>query len=403
MECFSFTTSCRICLQIKPTNKSLFQYRNDSREPTNVKLSLITGIHVPEEEEHDIPEYPKFLCKECERLLDMAFDLRIKAQKSDEILNNFYKEIESNSQPDKRKRVINCKIQSSSKSIPSTPILNSSFTIETSKRSLLNTNQNHTLKTNPETPAINETEYTLKTYRSPSKEKDTEDPLSTQRIDFEDSNDSIYEVLSVEGSEGNCDIKDEIVEEGFVKNTIQIENVKSPQTKKIYSNPVMEAFSIEKVPPENKIDLLKIKTEWEEETDDSEKIDSKIEEIRACNKNKNDNSQVHLKREYSQEISKTEFNLNGIKKENCDNMDYVSTSEANENIDFKDNFIIKKEPDFEVEQNGEFKLTQSSDVDVKRVKLEDMIDMNDMEIDFGTGLLFVKAKSNAPSDVNLNT
>ncbi|XP_055906094.1 zinc finger protein 37-like [Eupeodes corollae] len=77
--------ACRICLRKSSTCRSIFKPLGVGDMAPNVKLNLITGINVLEKE--DIPGLPQFICKQCEISVNMAYNLRKRARRSDQILS----------------------------------------------------------------------------------------------------------------------------------------------------------------------------------------------------------------------------------------------------------------------------------------------------------------------------
>ncbi|XP_055848407.1 zinc finger protein 652-B-like [Episyrphus balteatus] len=76
--------ACRICLRKSSSCRSIFKPRDGDIAP-NIKLNLITGVNVPEKDE--IPGLPQCICKQCEISVNMAFNLRKRARRSDQILS----------------------------------------------------------------------------------------------------------------------------------------------------------------------------------------------------------------------------------------------------------------------------------------------------------------------------
>uniref|UniRef100_A0A1A9WJD8 Protein krueppel n=1 Tax=Glossina brevipalpis TaxID=37001 RepID=A0A1A9WJD8_9MUSC len=78
------TDSCRVCLTKCKKLRSLYKPSEPDEEPPNEMLEKITGICL--EKIDDQPLLPKNICKNCELSLTMAFEFRVKALKTQRII-----------------------------------------------------------------------------------------------------------------------------------------------------------------------------------------------------------------------------------------------------------------------------------------------------------------------------
>ncbi|KAM7360567.1 zinc-finger protein [Cochliomyia hominivorax] len=90
--------SCRICLTQTKKLRSLYKPIDEGDEPPNEMLQLITGIAVEKLEEHET--LPKNICKNCELSLNMAFEFRENALKTQEIIVEYLKALYQNNESD---------------------------------------------------------------------------------------------------------------------------------------------------------------------------------------------------------------------------------------------------------------------------------------------------------------
>ncbi|XP_053966277.1 zinc finger protein 616 [Anastrepha ludens] len=78
--------SCRVCLKRSTKLRSLYKPLDEGEEPPNEMLRLITGVEL---EEVDVCEgLPKFICKNCELSLSLAYQFRVKVLRTHQILQN---------------------------------------------------------------------------------------------------------------------------------------------------------------------------------------------------------------------------------------------------------------------------------------------------------------------------
>ncbi|KNC24468.1 hypothetical protein FF38_08491 [Lucilia cuprina] len=94
--------SCRICLTQTKKLRSLYKPIDEGDEPPNEMLHLITGIQVEKLDEHET--LPKNICKNCELSLNMAFEFRENALRTQEIIMAYLNELngyESNEESNK--------------------------------------------------------------------------------------------------------------------------------------------------------------------------------------------------------------------------------------------------------------------------------------------------------------
>lgn len=77
--------ACRICLRKSPTCRSIFDPLPGDDTAPNIKLNLLSGLNVTGKDE--IKGIPKCICKKCEIAVNMAFNLRKRARKSEQILS----------------------------------------------------------------------------------------------------------------------------------------------------------------------------------------------------------------------------------------------------------------------------------------------------------------------------
>uniref|UniRef100_A0A1B0FQT9 Uncharacterized protein n=1 Tax=Glossina morsitans morsitans TaxID=37546 RepID=A0A1B0FQT9_GLOMM len=78
------TDSCRVCLTKSKKLRSLYKPSDEDEEAPNEMLEKITGICLEQIDEN--PILPKNICKNCELSLTMAFQFRVKALKTQRII-----------------------------------------------------------------------------------------------------------------------------------------------------------------------------------------------------------------------------------------------------------------------------------------------------------------------------